>query len=322
MTTIKLHSEINKKTLNIKKHIIRTCDKYVKCEIAASNINKLCYVLGLYDTIEALIINIDEPLSNYNVTHSFNNIKHLCIRTLAKYYGADNMLHNNFWLLFPNLETLIVYELFIPTHDLDTLVNLNTFKLYLSHSMNIRKTLRNNAPNNASDNEPNGEPNRTQKIVDILTHMHSLINITIDSNQQCNVTDLLFQNNKYLCYIYFGKFVVCNNISSILKLDELKILVININILTNLYVLELTNLEYFNFSNCDPKIIESLPDELFTKPIFNCCKFYCSLVKYHSEILRDEAVHKNYYIWYNKNEELTSYKTRIYANGYFSAEYY
>ena len=179
---------------------IRFDTTYTKCELSTSKINKLPHILGLYDTIEALILTIDEPQQNWKITRPYDTIKHLWLKAQKKYCNRPEVLPDNFWLMFPNLETIITEEVFCPVANLDALQNLNTFLLTWGCSK-VKKT-----------------NSRVQEIVQVLANMNTLTDIKISSSQECHIPDELFQNN-ILELVNLEAFVI-NNIGSDAIPDE------------------------------------------------------------------------------------------------------
>lgn len=249
---------------------IRLDTTYTKCKLKASNIDKLTHILGLYDTVEALDLTIDEPPENWKITRPYDTIKHICLDAKTKFCNRPNILPDNFWLMFPNLETIILLQVFIPVDNLDTLTNLTTFRLSCWKSK-IKKTEL-----------------KIQEIVRVLANMTTLTDIQIVCEQKCYIPDELFQNNAQLKYINFFQNVSCHNIPSILNCRELRRMCIKINVLTNPYILELTNMEQFKIvdiplletddhSQNQMLLSEEMPDGpkildvLFDKPIFTTC---------------------------------------------------
>ena len=230
---------------------IRFDTTYTKCELATSKLNKLPHILGLYDSIEALVLTIDEPPANWKITRPHDTIKHLWLKARKKYCNRPEVLPENFWLMFPNLETIITDEVFCPVANLDALQNLNTFLLTWGPSK-IKKT-----------------DTKIQDIVQILTNMNPLTDIKISSTQECHIPDELFQNNTNLQFVKFARNAKTDNIPSILNCRELKRLTLNINLVENQYILELSNIEEFEIDNIGS---EPIPDEFFAKPLFMTCK--------------------------------------------------
>lgn len=230
---------------------IRFDTAYTKCELPTSKLDKLPHVLGLYDTIEALILTIDEPLENWKITRPYNTIKHLWLKARKKYCNRPEVLPENFWRMFPNLETIITVEVFCPVVNLDTLQNLTTFHLSWGLSK-VKKT--------KSD---------VQEIIQVLANMNTLTDIKIYSTQECHIPDELFHNNPNLQFVKFDKLTRTDNIPSIVSCRELKRLALNINLVENQYILGLANLEAFIITNNGSVPI---PDEFFAKPLFMTCK--------------------------------------------------
>jgi hypothetical protein len=234
-----------------KNKCIRFDTQYTHCEITTSRFDKLQHMLGLYDTIEALTLVVDCPLSEWKIIRPLDAIKHLYLDARTKYNNRPGVLPENIWLMFPNLETIITGKVYIPIDNLDTLQNLNTFRLIWGASK-IKKT-----------------DTKIQEIVQVLANMTSLIDIQIISAQKCHIPDELFLNNTHLKYVDFARNAVINNIPSILNCRELVGLHLKIDLLANPYILELSGLEYFKIR--DHFSSAPIPDEIFAAPIFATC---------------------------------------------------
>jgi hypothetical protein len=231
---------------------IRFDTLYTRCDIQASNIDKLQHILGLYDTIDTLTLKIDTPVENWKITRPLDTIKHLCLDAQTKFCNRAGVVPDNFWLMFPNLETIKLRTVIVPVDNLDTLTYLNTFALNWD-TPKIKKT-----------------DNKIQEVIQILANMTTLVNLEIISTKECHIPDELFLNNPQLKYVKFARGVICDNIPSILNCRELVRLGLKINIHTNPYILELANMEEFLI--IDAAVATAIPDEIFAKPIFTTCR--------------------------------------------------
>jgi hypothetical protein len=204
-------------------------------------------MLGLYDTIIAITLVIDTPLQDWKITKPLDSIKHLRIHARVKFCNRPELLPENIWLMFPNLETIITDDVYIPDANLDTLQNLNTFRLSYGPTR-IRKT-----------------DTKIEEIIQSLANMTTLIDLQLSSFQKCHIPDELFQNNNRLKYIDFSSNTMSDNIPSILNCRKLTRMCINIDVLANPYILELSGLEQVEI-NDNSNI--PVPDEIFAKPVF------------------------------------------------------
>ncbi len=236
-----------------KSKCIRFDTSYTHCNIKTSHFDKLQHILGLYDTIDAITLFIDEPPQNWKITRPLDSIKHICLDAHTKFCNRPNVLPENFWLMFPNLETIIVLLVFIPVANLDTLQNLNTFRLIHRYSK-IKK-----------------HDTKIQEIIQTLANMNTLTDIQIKSMKRCNIPDELFQNNPGLKYIEFDYNTFADNIPSILNCRELLWMSIKIDLLANMYILDLTNLEQFKIKDY-VNDTHKIPDEVFSRSIFTTCR--------------------------------------------------
>ena len=226
---------------------IRFDTTYTHCEITTSRFDKLQHMLGLYDTIEALTLIIDTPLQDWKITKLLDSIKHLRIHARTKCCCRQDVLPENIWLMFPNLETIITNDVYIPVANLDTLQNLNTFRLSYGAPM-IKKT-----------------DTKIEEIIGILSNMTTLIDLQILSEQKCHIPDEIFQNNTGLKYVDFNRKTISDNIPSILNCRELTRMCINIDLPNNPYILELSGLEQVDINDYSDTPV---PDEIFAKPVF------------------------------------------------------
>jgi len=226
---------------------IRFDTQYTHCEIPTSRTDKIQHMLGLYDTITAVTLVIDTPLQEWKITKPLDSIKHLFIHARAKFCNRLDVLPENIWLMFPNLETIITSHVYIPVANLDTLQNLNTFRLDYGPPKVMKSDLK------------------VQDIIQVLSNMTTLIDLQILSVQQCHIPDELFQNNPGLKYIDFNRSTVSDNIPSIQNCLELTRMCINIDVLNNPYILELSGLEQVEINDYSNTPV---PDEIFAKPVF------------------------------------------------------
>ena len=190
-------------------------------------------------------------MQNWKITRPIDSIKHLRLNPRSKFIDRPDVLPENFWLMFPNLETIITQNIFVPVANLDTLQNLNTFRLVHGPSK-IKKA-----------------DSKIQDIVQVLANMNTLTDIQIISEQKCHIPDELFLNNPNLKYIDLARNAIINNIPGILNCRELARLHIKIDLLANPYILELSGLEYFKI--IDHFASAPIPDEIFAAPIFATC---------------------------------------------------
>jgi hypothetical protein len=226
---------------------VRFDTQYTHCEISTSRFDKLQHMLGLYDTITAVTIVIDCPIGEWKITKPLDSIKHLRIHARTKFCGRQEVLPENIWLMFPNLETIITDDVYIPDANLDTLQNLNTFRLIYG-------------PPRTKKSDP-----KVQDIIQVISNMTTLIDLQILSSQQCHIPDEIFQNNPGLKYIDFNRNTVSDNIPSMMNCRELTRMCINIDVLNNPYILELSGLEQVEINDYSNTPV---PDEIFAKPVF------------------------------------------------------
>lgn len=226
---------------------IRFDTTYTHCEITTSRFDKLQYMLGLYDTINAITLIIDTPQQDWKITRSYDSIKHLRIHARTKFIDRADVLPENIWLMFPNLETIITDDVYIPDVNLDALQHLNTFRLIYGPPR-IKKT-----------------DTKIEEIIQVLTNMTTLIDIQILSDQKCHIPDEIFQNNTGLKYVDFNRNTISENIPSILNCRKLTRMCINIDLLNNPYILELSGLEQVEINDYSDTPV---PDEIFAKPVF------------------------------------------------------
>jgi len=272
---------------------IRFDTEFTKCQIATSKIAKLEHILALYEDIEALVLVVDCPLNEWKITRPLDRIKHLYLDARTKFCDRPDVLHENIWLMFPNLETLITTNVFLPVDNLDTLQNLNTFRLIHGPSK-IKK-----------------QDNKIQEIIQILTNMTTLIDLQILSDHPCQIPDELFQNNTGLKYIDLARCVVCDNIPSIANCQDLCWMGIGIDISTNPYILELSGLDQVFI--IDTFNDEPIPDEIFAKPIFTTAKISSMLQTDNSRI---NASGTNYMTHVRQNRNVR-HSLRTIADGNF-----
>lgn len=266
---------------------------FTKCQIATSKIAKLEHILALYDDITALVLVVDCPLSEWKITRPLDRIKHLYLDARTKFCDRPNVLPENIWLMFPNLETLITTNVFLPVDNLDTLQNLNTFRL-IHDTSKIKK-----------------QDNKIQEIVQILANMTTLIDLQIISEHPCQVPDELFQNNPGLKYIEFDRKAVCNNIPSIANCRELCWMGIKIDILANPYILEISGLDQVYIIDHDND--EPIPDEIFAKPVLATAKISSGI---QANIPRINASGSNYLAHARRNKNVV-HSPRTIADGNF-----
>jgi len=231
---------------------IRFDTTYTKCELTTSKLDKLKHILGLYDTIDTLVLKIDTSVDNWKITRPLDTIKHLYLDAQSKFINRTGVVPDNFWLMFPNLETIKLCSVFVPVDNLDTLTNLTTFALTWDKPT-IKK-----------------HDNKIQEVIQVVANMTTLVNLEIISTKDCHIPDELFQNNPQLKYVKFARGVICDNIPSIMNCKELTHLGIIINIHTNPYILELTNLAKIKITDAAENT--AISDEIFAKPIFTTCK--------------------------------------------------
>ena len=231
---------------------IRLDTTYTRCDIQTSKIDKLPHILGLYDTIDTLVLKIDTPVENWKITRPLDTIKHLCLDAQTKFCNRSDVVQDNFWLMFPNLLTIVLRTVYIPIDNLDTLTNLTSFVLNW-YIPKIKK-----------------HDNKIQEVIQVLANMTTLVNLEIINTKECHIPHELFQNNLQLKYVNFARGIICDNIPSILNCRELQRLGLKINIHTNPYILELTNLEQFKIM--DAAANTAIPDEIFGMPIFTTCR--------------------------------------------------
>ena len=229
---------------------IRFDETYTKCELITSKIDKLPHILGLYDTIEALELTVDGQPQTWKITRPLDTIKYLSLKARTAFRNRPEMLPENFWLMFPNLEAIITEDVFLPVANLDALLNLNTCHLTYGVSK-VKKTT-----------------SKVNELIQVLTNMTTLTDLKIHSHEECHIPDELFQNNPNLQFISFYGRTRTDNIPSILNCNTLRKLRIAINLVDNQYILELSNLEAFliNLIGSD-----QIPDDFFAKPIFMTC---------------------------------------------------
>lgn len=269
---------------------------FTKCQIATSKIAKLEHILELYDDITALVLVVDCPLSDWKITRPLDGIKHLYLDARAKFCDRPDVLPENIWLMFPNLETLITKNVFLPVDNLNTLQNLNAFRL-IHGASKIKK-----------------QDNKIQEIVQILANMTTLIDLQIISEHPCQIPDELFQNNPGLKYIDFYSKAVCNNIPSIANCRELCWMGIKIDILANPYILELSGLCQVYIMDHDND--EPIPDEIFAKPVFTSARISSLLQVVYENVLRINASGPNYLAHVRQNKNV-AHSPRTIADGNF-----
>jgi hypothetical protein len=212
---------------------------------------------------------------NWKITRPYDTIRHLWLQARTKYCNRPEVLPDNFWLMFPNLETIITDEVFCPVVNLDALQNLTTFHLTWGPSK-IKKT-----------------DTKIQEIIQVLANMNTLTDIKISSTQECHIPDELFQNNPNLQFVKYNRLVRTDNIPSIVSCHELKRLALNINLVENEYILELANLEAFVITNIGSMPI---PDEFFAKPLFMTCKTKLGRLDcIHSTLINSRGEHYRKY---------------------------
>ena len=171
---------------------IRLDTTYTRCDIQVSKIDKLPHILGLYDTIDTLVLKIDTIVDDWKITRPLDTIKHLCLDAQTKFCNRTGVLPDNFWLMFPNLETIKLLTVYIPVDNLDTLTNLTTFALNWDMPKNKK------------------QDNKIQEVIQVLANMTTLFNLEIISTKECHIPDELFQNNLQLKYVNFEIVIACS----------------------------------------------------------------------------------------------------------------
>ena len=234
---------------------IRTQAQYKRCDIKTSLIRKLPLILELYETITEIYLIIDEPLPVWpqmtpHQMRLFEDIKTLIINSLAPTRMRPNMLPDNLWLIFPNLTRINSYDTYIPP---DNLQNLNLSVFHITYGKC----------------KPKSTKPRIQEIINAITQMTTLTNISIESDYPATITDALFANNPGLTNVWINDIAV-DNIPSITNCHGLKVFKLVIDILSNPYILELPNIDrgILCFPDVKPGTQQVLPDDIFTKPLF------------------------------------------------------
>jgi hypothetical protein len=234
---------------------IRPGGQYESCQIKTSLIHKLPLILELYETIKEIHLIIDVPLPVWpqmtpHQMRLFHDIKTLIINSLVPTRMRPNMLPDNLWLIFPNLTQINSYETYIPP---DNLLNLNLTVFKIAYKKIKPKTTK----------------PQIQEIINAISQMTTLTIICISTDYPANITDELFSNNSGLTNVWINN-IPMDNIPSITNCRELKVFKLIINILTNPYILELSNIINctISFPNIKLGTQQVLPDDIFTKPLF------------------------------------------------------
>ena len=281
---------------------IRPLAKYNRCDIKTSLIRKLPLILELYETVTEIRLIIDEPIPVWpqmlpHQMRLFHDIKSLIITCQAGTRMRPNMLPDNLWLIFPNLTRINSYDTNIPP---DNLQGLNLSVFHIEYSKSRLKSVK----------------PRIQEIIDAITQMTTLTNISISTDYPATITDALFANNPGFQKVWINDISV-NNIPSITNCRDLITFKLIIDILANPYVLDLPNINEgvieFPPSNSAGNT-QTILDDIFTKPLFTTFTNYVLLQKIDNVIINKEG--ENYKQTAKKYniQEYTNEPRRIYFN--------
>ena len=235
---------------------IRPGGKYKSCEIKTSAIHKLPLILELYETITEIKLVIDEPLPVWpqmlpHQMRLFHDIKTLIINSSGKTRMRPNMLPDNLWLIFPNITRINSYGTYIPVD------NLQGLTVSIFHITYGKITPKSTKP-------------QIQEIINAITQMTTLTNISISTDYPATITDELFANSPELTNVWIND-ITLDNIPSITNCRELKVFKLVIDILANPYILELPNIDrgILQFPDVKTKTKQAIPDDIFAKPLFS-----------------------------------------------------
>lgn len=256
---IKLTSVVHQ--FNEKQLIIHPEHVYTKCRVFATHLDSLPHILALYPTIKTVELEVNEPILQMPFTTPISDIKHIKLISRAKTNHKTGMIPDNIWLLFPALETIITYGIYIPHHNITSLDALST--VHINYEGPTTKK----------------HPSKLQELVGELEQMTTLKDICIlgyfNDNNKCQVSDQLFANNPQLEYINFSNKVLVSDIPSILSCRNLKTIQMDFDISANKYILELANLEYLELTKPDTDTDQpstgpesELTDDMFAAPLF------------------------------------------------------